>query len=298
MKNFVFPFALRSLIRTFARIKNKHLIMKKNIYLLLAALFMCLGLQAAKKVQTPTHPWAGKRIAYIGDSVTDPNVKRGEMKHYWDFLSEWLESTPLVYAVNGHTLLNGLKSIDRLHTEQGDNVDGIIVFLGTNDFNASLPLGTLYQTADTEVERAAGEPRRKEYALRRNFTMTEGTVCGRINLVMHRLKTLYPTKQIVFLTPLHRGYAEFGDKNVQPDESYANQQGIFIDDVADAIIQAGRAWSIPVIDLYALSGLSPTLPEYSQYFFDAHRDCLHPNQRGHERIARTLMQQLLALPVF
>ena len=272
--------------------------MKKNIYLLLTALLMCLGLQAAKKAApSSTHPWAGKRVAYIGDSVTDPNVKDHEgMKHYWNFLEEWLGIRPLVYGVNGHTLLNGLASIDRLHAEQGDSVDAIIVFLGTNDFNSSLPLGTIFNETEAEVERALGTPRHKERTVKRTLTLTDQTVCGRINLVMQKLKQLYPAKQIVFMTPLHRGYAEFGDKNVQPDESYCNSHGFYIDDVADAILRAGRA--VPVIDTYALSGLSPTLPEFSQYFFNAQRDCLHPNELGHERIARLMVQQLLALPVF
>jgi hypothetical protein len=55
------------------------------------------------------------------------------------------------------------------------------------------------------------------------------------------------------LTPLHRGFAEFGERNVQPDESYSNARGTFIGDVARAITEAGRIWSVPVIDLYALS---------------------------------------------
>ncbi|MCR4921583.1 MAG: SGNH/GDSL hydrolase family protein [Bacteroidaceae bacterium] len=276
--------------------------MKQLIVILIAAFSLCLG--AAGKTKTVAkpafaHPWTGKRVAYIGDSVSDPNLKQGEdMKHYWDYLAEWLDITPIVYAVSGHTLMNGFANLERLHNEHGDSVDAVVVFLGTNDFNMSLPLGTTYIEEDAEVERAAGYPKRKDYTRRRTPALTDKTICGRINLVMQRMKTLYPTRQLVFLTPLHRGYAKFGENNVQPDESYSNLQGNYIGDVAQAIVEAGRVWSVPVVDLYALCGLLPNLPAHDIYIFNPARDRLHPNELGHERIAKTIMQQTLTLPVY
>ena len=53
-----------------------------------------------------------------------------------------------------------------------------------------------------------------------------------------------------------------------------------------------------MIDLNALCGLYPLMDEYTQYFKSAEDDRLHPNDQGHARLAQTLMQQLLALPVF
>jgi hypothetical protein len=52
---------------------------------------------------------------------------------------------------------------------------------------------------------------------------------------------------------------------------------------------------VPVIDWNASSGLFPLLKEHEQYF-KGDTDLLHPNDPGHERMARTLMYQLLALP--
>ena len=275
--------------------------MNKKTILIIYGLLICVTAigKEKEKEYSFTHPWSGKRIAYIGDSVSDPEVKKGDnMKHYWDFLQEWLNTEPLVYATNGHTLQNGLSSIDKLYEEHGQEVDVIVVFLGTNDYNASLPLGSLYIEQESETERSFGNQSYKQYAVRRTFSFSDKTIFGRINLVMQKLKTLYPTKQIVFLTPLHRGFAEFGSFNIQLDESYQNTRGLYIDDVVNAIIEAGRAWSVPVIDLFAISGLSPTLPEYKSFFFDAEHDCLHPNESGHERIARTLLYQTLVIPVF
>lgn len=34
------------------------------------------------------HPWKGKKVAYFGDSITDPNIKASKVK-YWGFLQDW-----------------------------------------------------------------------------------------------------------------------------------------------------------------------------------------------------------------
>jgi len=243
------------------------------------------------------HPWAEKRIAYIGDSVSDPNVKTGEMKHYWQWLSEWLGTETINYSRSGFTLDNGLGSIDKLYAEHGQELDAIIVFLGTNDYNSGLPMGEFFECQEKDVEVATGQPRHIEKRIQRTLIMSKETVKGRLNTLIGKLKNLYPTKQIVLLTPLHRGYATFGDKNIQPDESYPNAAGYYIHDIAQAIREAGQIWSVPVIDLFGQSGLCPTLPEHSQYFFNAERDCLHPNRLGHERIAHLILQQTLVLPI-
>lgn len=65
-----------------------------------------------------------------------------------------------------------------------------------------------------------------------------------------------------------------------------------------SVKEAGNLWAVPVIDLNALCGLYPLMDEHAQYFKNAENDRLHPNDVGHERMAKTIMQQLLALPVF
>lgn len=101
----------------------------------------------------------------------------------------------------------------------------------------------------------------------------------------------------MLLTPLHRSLAEFGETNVQPDESYQNACGEYIDTYIQAVKEAGNVWGMPVIDLNAVSGMNPMVEEQLVYFYDSGFDRLHPNTKGHERMARTLMYQLLALPV-
>lgn len=53
---------------------------------------------------------------------------------------------------------------------------------------------------------------------------------------------------------------------------------------------------MPVIDFNAMTGMNPMVEEQLSYFYDSDYDRLHPGTKGQERMARTLMYQLLALP--
>ena len=119
---------------------------------------------------------------------------------------------------------------------------------------------------------------------------------GRINIGINRLKQLFPDKQIVLLTPLHRSLANFGETNVQPDENYQNSCGEYVDAYVQAVKEAGNVWGVPVIDFNAVTGLNPMVEEQLIYFYDAGYDRLHPSTKGQIRMARTLMYQLFALP--
>lgn len=272
--------------------------MKRIISLLLLVLITCIA--PARKNQEPTlpnHPWAGKRIAYIGDSITDPRVGGGKITNYWKWLEQWLGSTPLVYGISGWTWHSAVELTDRLYKDHGQDVDGILIFLGTNDFNDDIPLGTWYDEDIREVERGrGGRPNHMAVRRHRTLSMDEGTLRGRINRAMQHLRDLYPTKQIVVMTPLHRSYAEFGKDNIQPDENYVNEQGLYIDDYVDAIREVSRVWSVPVIDLFCHSGLQPMNATQKDYFLNPPKDLLHPNTEGHRRMAALIYWQLNALP--
>jgi hypothetical protein len=98
------------------------------------------------------------------------------------------------------------------------------------------------------------------------------------------------------MTPIHRGYAKFNEKNVQPDENYANGQGLYIDSYVDVLKLAASYWAVPLIDLYSISGLFPMADAQAQYFHDKETDRLHPNALGDYRLAKTIQYRLLALP--
>ena len=125
--------------------------------------------------------------------------------------------------------------------------------------------------------------------------MDSSTFKGRINAAMAYIKENFPDKQIILITPIHRGFAKFGEGNVQPDESFPNRIGEYIDSYVDAVKEAGNVWAVPVIDLNSLSGLFPNTPSHAQYFHKKDTDLLHPNAKGHEKMASAIAYALLAI---
>ena len=266
--------------------------MKKH--LILAALCF-MGLTAsAQSVTTFTHPWQGKKVGYIGDSITDPKNNAGKKK-YWLWLQEWLGITPYVYGVSGRQWNDVCRQATKLKEEHGDDVDAIFVFMGTNDWNNAVPMGEWYAEKDSMVEFAHGGST-KQLVQRRHRELVKGndSFKGRINLALDSLKRLYPHKQIVLLTPIHRARFYANEKNWQPTEDWSNALGLFIDDYVQAVKEAGNVWAVPVIDWNSTSGLYPM--HENEDYFGHENDRLHPNDKGQERMARTLMYQLLALP--
>ncbi len=241
-----------------------------------------------------THPWQGKKVAYLGDSITDKN-HTASSKKYWSFLEDWLDITPFVYGISGRQWNDIPRQAELLKTEHGDDFDAILIFMGTNDFNKGVPLGQWWEEKKEEVMVAVGEPKHLVERLSRYPVMTDSTFRGRINIALDTLKKMFPEKQIVLLTPIHRSNFFHNDTNWQPKESYQNLRGEYLSEYVNAIKEASDVWAVPVIDLGALSGLYPLIDEHLPYF-NNENDLLHPSDKGHERIARTLMYQLLCLP--
>lgn len=267
--------------------------MKLKSFIVTLLLFLPLLTEA----QAPfVHPWQGKKVGFLGDSIWDPNAYT-DVKKSWSFLSDWLDITPFVYAVSGNEWTHIRRQAQQLKEEHGDEVDAIIVFIGTNDFLAGVPIGEWWTEKREEVMQAVGHPAAPVNRIRRTMIMSDDTYKGRINQAISLLKQLFPTKQIVLLTPLHRALANFGNRNLQPDENYQNSAGEYVNAYIKASQEAADVWGIPVINLSALSGLNPMVEEQVPYFINTETDRLHPNTEGHRRMAATLYYQLMTLPV-
>ncbi len=266
--------------------------MTKKILCILLAVLLTVPAMPVMKLQ---HPWQGKRVAYLGDSITDPK-NNASKKHYWNFLEEWLSITPFVYAVSGRQWNDIPHQAEQLKQQHGDDFDAIIIFIGTNDFNAGVPMGQWYSQDSEKVLAATHKPKAMVSRMKRTIDLSNDTYRGRINIALSTLKKMFPTKQIVLLTPIHRAQANFNDKNIQPTEEYQNECGEYFSSYVQAMKEAGNIWSVPVIDMNAVSGLYPLIDECSQYFHDSTTDRLHPNDAGHQRMASTLMYQLLTIP--
>lgn len=237
------------------------------------------------------HPWRGRHVAFLGDSITDPR-HIGTTRNYWQYLGEWLDLDYVSFGENGQNW-NGVKrQADRAKEKFGDKLDAIFIFMGTNDYMGGTPLGKWYEEEESEAN-LGGKPTKLRHRI---LNIDSKTFRGRINAQLKYLKETFPDQQIVLMTPIHRAFATFGPRNVQPPEDFANKCGSFVEEYVAAVKEAGLIWSMPVIDLYGESGLHPLTPSHAKYFANKERDLLHPNAEGHRRIAATIYARLLALP--
>ncbi|MCR4859733.1 MAG: SGNH/GDSL hydrolase family protein [Bacteroidales bacterium] len=237
--------------------------------------------------------WEGARVAFLGDSITDARQIGTTNNIYWNNLVDILGIEPYVYGISGHRMNQIVGQGERLEREHGQEVDAILVFIGTNDFNGNVPLGEWYSySVEKTIDDGPEEVERKK----RELVYDDATFRGRANTTLRWLKTHYPDKQIIFLTPIHRAYAKFNDKNIQPPESFANDNGYFIDDYVQAVKEIANIWAVPVIDLNSISGLYPLLDEHTRYFRNADTDRLHPNTPGQLRMAWAIACQLQGYP--
>lgn len=264
--------------------------------MLLVTTFNGFAQEAAPKVKltdkekTLNSQWNGKRVAFLGDSMTDKR-RVGTTYVYWEYLNELLGIEPFVYGISGNQWDAIYKQSVKLHDEKATNIDAILIFAGTNDYMHNTPLGAFY-TETTKETNFNGKQVMRKY---RTPIMNDSTFCGRINKAMSYLKNNYPQQQIVIMTPIHRGFAKFNDKNVQPDENFANDQGLYIDSYVAVLKEAASYWAVPLIDLYSTSGLFPMADAQLQYFSKKDTDRLHPNALGDYRLAKTIQYQLLGL---
>lgn len=263
--------------------------MKKSALLMVAAICSLCGAWAAGIAD-----WKGKKVVFLGDSITDP-AQTNRNAVYWQYLQRDVGIEPYVYAVSGYQWDRIYPMSQKMQKEMGSSVDAILILLGTNDYNAGIPLGEWYDEVEEDVNRRGNTIRSIRRIRRKNM----GTFRGRINTVMEYLKTSFPDQQIVLMTPLHRGYANFGGSNVQPEESFPNHLGNYVEEYVEAIREAADIWSVPLIDLYRESGLLPANASYAKFFRDGGlqgKDSLHPDSGGHRRMAKVIAAKLAALP--
>ena len=234
--------------------------------------------------------WSGKKIAFLGDSMTQKRDSSNAV--YWEYLADMMDIKPFVYGISGHQWDGIFRQAEKLKQEYCIDVDAILIFAGTNDYNHNTPLGSFYSETYKETNFNGAMVTRKYRTLIEN----DSTFCGRINKVMAFLKQNYPDQQIVIMTPIHRGFAKFSEKNVQPEENFSNDLGLYIDDYVNVLKSAASVWAVPLIDLYSISGLYPILDSNIKYFSNAKTDRLHPNSTGNFRLAKAIQFQLLTLP--
>ena len=256
------------------------------------------GFPKVPSIDNLQHPWQGKKVAVLGDSISDPRLGRNSgNKLYWSYLQDWLQLEIYNYAVSGRQWDDIPRQVGQLETEHGEDVDAILILMGTNDYNMGIPPGEWFTEteewvlAGTDMRTPATEQLRK----RRSLVMDNSTVRGRINIAMKLIKEKYPRCAVVLMTPLHRGDFISGVGNVQPEETYQNRIGEYLDAYVEAVREAAGVWSVDVIDLYSVSNMNPL--QGQAFYYGGEKDLLHPGPEGSRHLASVLYYRLLTIAV-
>ena len=118
---------------------------------------------------------AGQADGMIGgDSITDEAQIQSQNITYWKLLEEMLGINAVSYAVNGRQMNDLIRQGEELLKEHGQRVDAIIIMLGTNDFNASLPMGEFFTYERKETVRDGD----RMELLHREPVICDSTFCG------------------------------------------------------------------------------------------------------------------------
>ncbi|MBR0101032.1 MAG: SGNH/GDSL hydrolase family protein [Treponema sp.] len=213
----------------------------------------------------------GKKILFLGDSITEGWGTSSNEKIFWSLLSARDGVEAFGYGIGGTRIARQKFPSTEAKWDQDflsrvgsmeDKADVVVVFGGTNDYgHGDAPLGLMDDRDAT-------------------------TFYGALHCLYQALLKKYPAAQIVVMTPLHRE----GENNLLNDFGLRNVG--FLSDYVRIIKEVAAFYALPVLDLYSLSGIQPDVPLLKERYAP---DGLHPNDAGHERIYRLLREFLIRL---
>lgn len=269
----------------------------KRFFWLAIVILVCLG-SAPRKIS-----WIA-----IGDSITYLNDHHNETgnrvtKGYMTLITERF---PRIQYVNqGHNGWTSINIADKIESIGLVKADVYTVFLGTNDWWQGKPVGTF-----ADYEQNTGSK----------------TVFGAFKIIVSKLRQLNKNAKIILMTPMQRGdFVYINNPKNNAYGSYKPKKEQTLEQVANAIVQIGKAEKLPVVDLYHDSGITldnivhfkrlkdPNTgiyrnypyPDYTSIPFNAESDeypypeeasnmtydGLHPSDKGYEVIADMLARK-------
>lgn len=213
----------------------------------------------------------GKKINFLGDSITEGHGTSCVEKNYVSVFGRLSGATVRNYGIGGTRIARQkLKSECERHDldfvqradEMDSDADIVVVFGGTNDHgHGDAPFGSF-------------------------DNMDVYTFYGAVRTLCEKLITKYPDATIVFMTPLHR------DEESKITKKHGVDTATNLKDYVDIIKEVAMYYSLPVLDLYACSGLQPAVDVIREKYMP---DGLHPSDAGAEIIAKRLLGFLKAL---
>lgn len=207
----------------------------------------------------------GKKIAFLGDSLTaGVGTPPPYENAFWRVLARRtgaicqgdgqggtrIAATPVP---NPNQITDTWYFLTRVDNLDAD-ADAVVVFGGSNDFGmAEVPLGTFDDR-------------------------TLYSFYGALHLLCLKLLERFPTANIVFIPPLHRA----DEDNCAAQNRLTDRPPHRLIDYRRAIVDVMEYYAIPVLDLYAVSGIQPRVPLIRKTLMP---DGVHPNEAGYERLA-------------
>ena len=175
----------------------------------------------------------------IGDSITYLNEHQDEAGNRITkgYMTGVVEQMPQISYVNkgfnGWTAKRVAGEIENLGFEPA----GIYtVFLGTNDWWAGVPLGTINDYKENKGN---------------------DTFYGAYRIIINKLRSLNPKAEIVLITPMQRGdFVYVANYKNNAYGSYKDKNGQFLADFVTAVETIGKQEKIKVVDLYNDSGIT------------------------------------------
>ncbi|MBP3305868.1 MAG: SGNH/GDSL hydrolase family protein [Oscillospiraceae bacterium] len=202
----------------------------------------------------------GKKINFLGDSITKGT---GASTYPNCYVAQFAAKTGAIcrnYGIGGTRIARKKVPSEVARRDQDfcsrveemdPDADLIVVFGGSNDYgHGDAPLGKMSDR-------------------------TVWSFYGALHVLYTSLIEKYPTAPIVVLTPLHR----VTESDKQPE----------LRDFVSAVREVAEYYSLPVLDLFAASGLQPCVPVIRERFIP---DGLHPNDAGHAVLADKLISFL------
>ena len=236
-----------------------------------------------------------KRLKYcaLGDSITYGFIPRnypghpGQLKSYAALTAEMLGMEFCNFGISDSTIANLPDHTPMCirFSQMPDDADIITVMGGTNDVRCGIPLGKMEDRCDTSFYGALHTLLQGLYS---KYICNQGTTAGR-------------QKKIVVLTPIKLLNAEKSSlADTVENNAYVLHKW---DEWIDAIKEVAAFYSLPVFDMYNLSGINPHLyrsvkgthPEYYGNYNPYITDGTHPTQEGAQMMAKALASFLKTL---
>lgn len=209
-----------------------------------------------------------KIVAFLGDSITYGYGLEKTEDRFSDLIAARCHCKCLNYGISGTRIAHqpGEPSDTGYFVARAEDMnqsaDVIAVFGGVNDYGSgTAPMGTM---ADR----------------------TPDTFYGALHCLFITLNKRYLGKHLVMFTPLHC----LGEESAYGySESPKSTPAYGLKRYVEIMREVAEYYSIPVLDLYRTSGITPAISAVQEYYMP---DGRHPNECGHRRLAEQMIHFL------